>query len=58
MNTFGTIKTKIENASVELYGKPEFKSYISQLKTMVLENKDISELYSMAYLTENHPQIN
>ena len=45
MNTFGTIKTKIENASVELYGKPEFKSYISQLKTMVLENKDLAELY-------------
>jgi hypothetical protein len=45
MNTFGTIKTKIENASVELYGKPEFKSYITQLKTMVLENKDLAELY-------------
>ena len=45
MNTFGTIKTKIENASVELYGKPEFKSYIKQLKTMVLENKDLAELY-------------
>ncbi len=30
MNTFGTIKTKIETASVELYGKPEFKKYIEQ----------------------------
>lgn len=45
MNTFGTIKTKIENASVKLYGKGEFKTYMSQLKTMVLENKDIAELY-------------
>jgi hypothetical protein len=45
MNTFGTIKTKIENASVELYGKPEFKKYIAQLKSMVLENKDLAELY-------------
>jgi hypothetical protein len=45
MNTFGTIKTKIEKASIGLYGKPEFKTYISQLKTMVLENKDLSELY-------------
>jgi len=45
MNTFGTIKTKIEKASIGLYGKPEFKTYMSQLKTMVLENKDLSELY-------------
>ena len=45
MNTFGTIKTKIEKASIGLYGKPEFKIYMSQLKTMVLENKDLSELY-------------
>jgi hypothetical protein len=45
MNTFGTIKTKIEKASIGLYGKPEFKVYMSQLKTMVLENKDLSELY-------------
>ena len=45
MNTFGTIKTKIEKASIGLYGKPEFKTYMSQLKTMVLENKDLLELY-------------
>ena len=45
MNTFGTIKTKIEKASIGLYGKPEFKTYMSQLKTMVLENKDLSESY-------------
>jgi len=45
MNTFGTIKTKIERVSAELYKKPEFKGFISELKIMVLENKDISELY-------------
>lgn len=45
MNTFGTIKTKIEKASTELYKKPEFKKFISELKIMVLENKDVSELY-------------
>ena len=45
MNTFGTIKTKIENASVELYGTPEFKLYMKQFKSIVLENKDLSELY-------------
>ena len=50
MNTFGTIKTKIEKASIGLYGKPEFKTYMSQLKTMVLENKDLSELY---YIYDN-----
>lgn len=45
MSTFGTIKTKIEKASVKLYGKPSFKIFLNQLKGMVLENKDISEIY-------------
>jgi hypothetical protein len=45
MNTFGKIKTKIEKASIELYGKPSFKGFINQLNTVVLENKDIAELY-------------
>jgi hypothetical protein len=45
MNTFGTTKTKIERASICLYGKPEFKSFMKQFKSMVLENKDLSELY-------------
>ena len=45
MNTFGTLKTKIETASVELYNKPEFKDFMKNFKTMVLENKDLSELY-------------
>lgn len=45
MNTFGTIKTKIEDATVNLYGKPEFKSFMKQFNTMVLENRDVAELY-------------
>jgi hypothetical protein len=47
MNTFGTIKTKIENTLVKFYGNPEFKTFMEQFKDMVLENKDISELYYM-----------
>lgn len=45
MNTFGILKTKIEKASVELYSKPEFKNFMENLKTFVLENRDMSELY-------------
>jgi hypothetical protein len=47
MNTFGTIKTKIENVFTELYGKKEFKPFMDQFKHMVLENKDVAELYSI-----------
>ena len=45
MNTFGTIKTKIENTAIELAKKPEFKRFIFEFKHLVLENKDLSELY-------------
>jgi hypothetical protein len=45
MNTFGTIKTKIENTAVEFAKKPEFKRFIFEFKHLVLENKDLSELY-------------
>ena len=45
MNTFGTIKSKIESASVKHYGKKTFNSFIKGLKTYLLENKDLSELY-------------
>ena len=47
MNTFGTIKTKIESAFTELYGKKEFNLFMNQFKHMVLENKDVAELYSI-----------
>jgi hypothetical protein len=45
MSTFGNIKTKIENASVELAKKPEFKKFMYGFQKLVLENKDLSELY-------------
>jgi len=45
MDTFGTIKTKIENTAVELSKKPQFKRFIFEFKHLVLENKDLSELY-------------
>jgi len=45
MNTFGSIKTKIERVSAELYKKPNFKKFMNEFKIMVLENKDMSELY-------------
>ena len=45
MNTFGTIKTKIEATAVELAKNPEFKRFIFEFNTLVLKNKDISEIY-------------
>ena len=45
MDTFGIIKTKLENTAVEFAKKPEFKRFIFEFKHLVLENKDISELY-------------
>jgi hypothetical protein len=45
MNTFGTIKTKIENASAEVYNTNQFKTFMKELKSHILENKDMSEIY-------------
>lgn len=45
MSTVGSIKTKIERASVGLYGKPEFKTFMREFKAIVLENKDFAELF-------------
>ena len=45
MNTFGTIKSKIENASVKHYGKKTFDAFMKGLKSNLLENKDLAELY-------------
>jgi hypothetical protein len=45
MATFGEIKTKIDETFINLYGKNEFKYFTNQFKKIVLENKDISELY-------------
>jgi hypothetical protein len=45
MSTFGKIKTSIENTAIEMANKPEFKRFIFEFNSMVLNNKDISELY-------------
>jgi len=45
MSTFGSIKTKIENTAITLAKKPEFKRFMFEFKHIVLENKDLSELY-------------
>ena len=45
MSTFGTIKTKIENTTVKLYNTPKFKTFMSEFKTHILENKDMSEIF-------------
>ena len=45
MSTFGKIKTKIENTAVELAKKPSFKRFIFEFNSLVLKNKDLSELY-------------
>lgn len=45
MNTFGNIKTRIEMASINLYGKPIFKTFMNHFNSLVLENKDMAEIY-------------
>lgn len=45
MSTFGTIKTKIENTAIELAKKPNFKRFIFEFDSLILKNKDLSELY-------------
>ena len=45
MNTFGTIKTKIEKTAIELAKKSGFKRFIFEFNSLILKNKDLSELY-------------
>ena len=45
MNTFGNIETRIEMASINLYGKPIFKTFMNHFNSLVLENKDMAEIY-------------
>jgi len=45
MNRSYRIKTNIEKTAAELSKKPSFKRFMIEFKKMVLENKDISELY-------------
>lgn len=47
MNTFGKIKTNIENTAVELAKDSRFKRFMFEFNTLVLKNKDICELYNI-----------
>lgn len=45
MNTFGSIKTRIEKTATELVNKSSFKRFIFEFNSIILKNKDLSELY-------------
>jgi hypothetical protein len=45
MNTFGLIKTKLEEASISTFKNKQFDKFMIGFKKFVLENKDMSELY-------------
>jgi hypothetical protein len=45
MNTFGKIKTKIEEATALTYKTEKFEVLMNVFNKLVLENKDLSELY-------------
>ena len=45
MNTFGNIKTNIENTAIELAKDSKFKRFMFEFNTLVLKNKDLCELY-------------
>lgn len=45
MSTFGLLKTKLEESSIQSYKNNEFDKFMSTFKKLVLENKDICELY-------------
>jgi hypothetical protein len=47
MSTFGNIKTNIEKTATKLAKKPQFKRFIFEFNSLVLKNKDISELYNI-----------
>lgn len=45
MNTFGLIKTKLEEASIVAYKNNKLDSFLKAFKGLVLENEDLCELY-------------
>ena len=45
MKNFGLLKSKIENVLLESYSNNTFKNEITTFKKLVLENKNISNLY-------------
>ena len=55
MNTFGQLKTYIENSLIESYGKKDFKKHFKFFKKNILESKELSEI-SYLYDTLSSPQ--
>jgi hypothetical protein len=45
MNTFGLIKTKLEESSIVAYKNNKLDSFLKAFKGLVLENEDLCELY-------------
>ena len=45
MNKFGEIKSKVEQISVDLFGKKDFTKFTRGLKSNILENKDLTEIF-------------
>jgi hypothetical protein len=45
MKTFGTIKTKIEDKLTDSYKKNTFKKELKKFKTLVLEDKNVVQIY-------------
>ena len=45
MNKFGEIKSKVEQISVDLFGKKDFTKFMIGLKSNILENKDLTEIF-------------
>ena len=45
MNKFGEIKSKVEQISVDLFGKEDFTKFMKGFKSNILENKDLTEIF-------------
>jgi membrane-associated HD superfamily phosphohydrolase len=45
MNTFGNIKTRLEEATAQTYKTEKFEVLMTVFNKLVLENKDLAELY-------------
>lgn len=45
MNKFGEIKSKVEQLSVDLFGKEDFTKFMKEFKSNILENKDLTEMF-------------
>lgn len=45
MNKFGEIKSKVEQISVDLFGKNDFTKFMKEFKSNILENKDLTEIF-------------